>query len=120
MNRVTSICFAVMMVSANSAMAENVQNCDHALIRDTYSIIDSQFTDWRMAEQVQKDTYDKITHDGSTNAVIYGVPVGATYSDFKENIKKYTIQGNHSHRIHSGMSHGRGLGKLAARPIQIV
>jgi hypothetical protein len=64
-----------------------------------------RFKDWRLAKRVTEDTYNKITHNASADAVIYGIPVGASYGDFQENIK------------HSASSHDESLTEAEATNI---
>ena len=43
-----------------------------------------------MASHVDQSTYEKIKTDIGAEGVIYGIPVGANYGNFKENIQSYT------------------------------
>jgi hypothetical protein len=44
--------------------------------------------DVRLAQFVSNSTYDKVKKDYGINVVIYGVPVGASFSDFHERAQK--------------------------------
>ncbi len=79
-----AICETQLQITAVSSF---IKDCDSALVRATYNKIDFQFSDWRLAEKVDEGTYNQIKTDAGANAVIYGVPVGASYSNFQENIK---------------------------------
>src|SRR4051794_40271589 len=86
--KATSLILAVTLVTlfGEQGLAETVLDCDKALVIATYNRTDQQFVDWRMAESVDEATYDAIKHDASASATIYGIPMGATYGDFKQNI----------------------------------
>ena len=76
------------MAALNITVSRSViGDCDSALVRATYNKIDQQYVDWRLAEKVDEGTYNQIKTEAGANAVIYGVPVGASYGDFQENIK---------------------------------
>jgi hypothetical protein len=64
-----------------------IKDCDSALVIATYNKVNYQYEDWRLAEQVDEGTYNQIKANASANAVIYDVPIGASYKDFQENIK---------------------------------
>jgi hypothetical protein len=78
---------AAIAFSLNPAKAEGVKDCDAALVNATYSRVESQFIDWRLAELVDEGSYDSIKTEAGVTGAIYGVPVGANYGQFKENIK---------------------------------
>jgi hypothetical protein len=68
-------------------LAANAEvNCRDALVSDTFSKTTSDQLDWRMASQVTEKEWNEASHNGTLNVVIYGVPVGASYKDFKKNI----------------------------------
>jgi hypothetical protein len=66
------------------ALGENPDKCDAALVVATYNKFQTKHVDWRLATLVTEAEWDKISHDAGVNAVIYGVPVGASYSDFHD------------------------------------
>jgi hypothetical protein len=70
--------------------------CEEALVRATYNHISSDHLDWRLALLVTQSEYDEIKHDAGANAVIYGIPVGATYDDFQKRIRTYQSSTNAS------------------------
>jgi hypothetical protein len=78
-----------LTLSSNPSSAGSPSECNAALIISTYNRIDSSKSDWRMASFVDKDTYDKIKQSVGVSAIIYGIPVGADYNDFEENISNY-------------------------------
>lgn len=61
--------------------------CAEALVVATYDKITSDNLDQRLASLVTSSEYDAVQHAGSANALIYGTPMGANYSDFHENAK---------------------------------
>ena len=76
--------FAIGILFASSLLAQQV--CDSALIKSTYNSFASDQTDWRLATLVSEKDYNEIKQEAGGNAVIYGIPVGASYSDFQKNI----------------------------------
>jgi hypothetical protein len=68
----------------------SASDCDPALVKDTYSSMSAEHVDYRLATFVSEDDYNQAKHDASGSGVIYGVPMGATWSDFQENIHKFT------------------------------
>lgn len=63
-----------------------IEQCNAALIQATYATSEGRFKDYRMAEHVDRGTYDEIKKSAGVSAVIYGVPVGANWDEFKKNI----------------------------------
>lgn len=70
----------------SSAFAAGV--CDAALILSTYNSFSSDHIDWRLATFVSDKEWEQIRHDQGSNAVIYGIPVGETYSDFQNRVRE--------------------------------
>ena len=66
----------------------SVEDCRSVLINATYSKHDSKFLDWRLAESLTQREYDHAKQNASGNAVIYGVPIGANYEDFRKHIQE--------------------------------
>jgi hypothetical protein len=77
----------INLVHAQEAASSIIRSCDGALVKATYNKVDFQYSDWRMADKVDEAAYDQAKKDIGANATIYGVPVGATYGGFQENIK---------------------------------
>jgi hypothetical protein len=82
------LAIALSLTCGNSSFASTIplQQCNATLIQSTYMLTNDQFSDYRLAQQVDQSTYDEIQKSAGVNAVIYGVPVGASYSDFQKNI----------------------------------
>src|SRR5262249_41818821 len=74
-----------------------IVDCDKALVKATYNKIDQQYVDWRLAEKVDEGIYNQIKTEAGVNVVIYGVPVGANYGDFQENIKSMKRENQESY-----------------------
>ena len=70
--------------------------CDAALVMSTYSSFSSDNLDWRLATLITEKDWSQIKHDQGSNAVIYGVPVGETYSDFESRVHEKTSIYNES------------------------
>lgn len=83
--------------------AAEVSACDAALIKSTYNRIESSHLDWRLASMVDRKTYEEIKHTAGASAVIYGIPVGANYDDFRRRAaresSRYAESLTHDHAI---------------------
>ena len=86
---------AAISISGTCARAEGI--CDAALVKATYNLANSVGLDWRLADLISQSTYDQIKHDAGVNAVVYGVPVGANYDDFRQRID--TLKKEHNESI---------------------
>lgn len=75
-----SVCLAV------PAYAEGVRDCDNALIKGTLESNFKYSKDWRLAIHINEDTYNSVKTDVGATGAIYGVPVGANFNEFRENI----------------------------------
>ncbi len=87
---VLSPLLAFLVFSPSTRAAESVAACEGALVKATYNRFSSEHLDWRLASYVNEKTYDEIKHDAGANTVIYGVPVGANYGDFKRRVEEKT------------------------------
>jgi hypothetical protein len=83
MNCSKLVLFSIFVLYATSARAAV---CDSALILSTYNSFSSDHIDWRLATFVSERDWEQIKHDQGSNAVIYGIPVGETYSDFQNRV----------------------------------
>lgn len=77
-----------LCVGSLPTYADSVTDCTPALVMSTYNRLDVSHSDWRVASLVTEDEWEKIKHDAGANATIYGIPMGATYSDFKDRVTK--------------------------------
>jgi hypothetical protein len=96
-NTAIAIFFASLIaVAAPSTLAASLSECNSTLIISTYNKVDVSKSDWRMATFVDKETYSKIKDSAGLSATVYGIPIGADYSQFKENIDRYKTNTNES------------------------
>ena len=64
--------------------------CAEALVMASYSNISVEHSDWRIATYVTENEWNTAQLQAGANAVIYGVPVGASYSDFQQRVREKT------------------------------
>jgi hypothetical protein len=81
---------------ASQAYSQEGSGCSEALVIATYNRTQIEHDDWRLASYVTEYEYNTIKHDAGVNAVIYGVPVGASYSDFQNRVQQRTNSYNES------------------------
>jgi hypothetical protein len=81
--RIMQYAVGALVLYSTSALA-GVDECRSALVLSTYNRSESRFSDARLATYVTEGDYDRVNHGGALSAIIYGVPVGASYSDFQE------------------------------------
>jgi hypothetical protein len=86
MKRATLVLCALVVLFAKGSYAAGI--CDAALILSTYNSFSSDHIDWRLATFVSETEWEQIKHDEGANVVIYGIPVGETYSDFQNQVKE--------------------------------
>jgi hypothetical protein len=85
--RKSSFIAAVLILAVHSAAhADDLGGCDAALIKETYNSFSSDQTDWRLATLVSEKDYNEIKQDAGGTAKIFGVPVGASYSEYQKNV----------------------------------
>ena len=84
----TSVLVLLIPVIVIATTLQAQQPCDAALIKSTYNSFSSDKMDWRLATLVSEKDYNEIKQDAGVNAVIYGVPVGANYSDYQKNVQE--------------------------------
>jgi hypothetical protein len=65
------------------AMPAAAQDCSRALIVSTYREHDELSRDYRMARFVTRQEYEELKKNVSADGVIYGVPVGANYDEYR-------------------------------------
>jgi hypothetical protein len=85
---------AFVLLSTMAGPAHAV--CESALVLSTYNKQLVYNSDWRLADLGDQNAYDQIKHDAGVNAVIYGIPVGTSYSDFKDSISRFRHGHNES------------------------
>jgi len=90
--RSITLAFGISLLSLSNAAAQyssSVKECDSALVMSTYHLQSQDRFDATLAETVTESEYKRIKekHGGGVNVLIYGVPVGANYNQFKDNIR---------------------------------
>src|SRR5665213_1914559 len=94
-----TVLVSVIFSLSNSFAAHASMNCDGALAKDTFSLSERMNVDWRLATLVTKEQYDQRSSAAGANATIYGIPIGASYTDFQSNLQKYYAEHNESMSI---------------------
>ena len=82
MKHVQALLLATAAVCIASSAAHAM--CESALVMSTYNSATDVRSDWRLADLVDRQTYEQIKRDAGANAVIYGIPVGANYGEWKD------------------------------------
>jgi hypothetical protein len=73
--------FLLAIAALSSTAPPALAICEDALIRSTLNT--SLKDDVRLATLVTESVWDEASHNGGANAVLYGIPVGASYGDYK-------------------------------------
>lgn len=94
--KILIVSFLFAIVSINATLAEGVRDCDQALVRSTYSSVSADHLDAHLATLVSQESYNKITEDAKANATIYGIPMGGSWKEFKDNVQKAIASSNSS------------------------
>lgn len=67
------------------AQSNFVEQCGNTLVMDTLLKDEQHSTDWRLSTLVTEDIWEKADKSASGNGSLYGVPIGATWKDYREN-----------------------------------
>jgi hypothetical protein len=67
------------------AGAANAEDCSTVLRFDETKFENSNNYDWRMAESLTRDQWSEISHHANADAIVYGVPLGASWQDYHAN-----------------------------------
>jgi hypothetical protein len=114
---VNRLLLVACLVVASVGQAHGSTECDGALVKSTYSSAASDYVDWRLAIMVSEKEWNDVKKDASANATIYGVPIGATYSDFQKSVRdKQTTYGASLTRSQARNVLWTGLDPNAASP----
>ena len=70
------------------SIAGEFSDCDSALKMSTYSKLDNSHRDARLALQITREEYNKITDSGKANVLLDGFGVGGGYDAFRERVLK--------------------------------
>lgn len=84
------LAIALLLFVTWNAQAQSDESCSDALIVATYSRIDTQGTDYRLAWHVSESAYEEVKRKAGVNATIYGIPVGGNYLQFQKNMREKT------------------------------
>lgn len=63
--------------------------CDGSLVMETIAKTYTEQDNYSLAYLITSENYDEAKHAAGVSAVIYGVPVGANYSDYAKNRSKH-------------------------------
>jgi hypothetical protein len=94
----------VLSMFAPLGFAQGIDQCSDALVLAHLASNDQYQSDFRLAAFVNRNVWEQSSHDGGVNALIYGVPVGASYDDFHKRAEasasgvsqRLTIQQSHN------------------------
>lgn len=84
----TKVYIITAILILGTACFAQESSCDKALVIATYQRFSSNNVDWRLASLVTSDTYDEITHNGTLDTVIYGVPTKGGYNDYHNRVEQ--------------------------------
>lgn len=97
---VVALSLTASLASAQALGTKNYEqrrdDCSEALVMATYNRFDNSNLDWRLATYVTESAYDQVKKSAGANAVIYGTPVGANYSDYQSAAKSKSETYNES------------------------
>ena len=91
--RIPALAFILLLPLAAYA---DVSDCNAALVMSTYNRLETSHTDWRLASLVKESEWNEINQKAGANALIYGVPVGASWSDFQKRVSEKVNSYNES------------------------
>jgi hypothetical protein len=89
------LCVAILSLPI-AAYCQGTGDCTSALVKATYNRLDVSHSDWRIATLITENEWDTASKAGGANAVIYGIPVGASYSDFQNRVREKVNSYNES------------------------
>jgi hypothetical protein len=65
-----------------------VQDCSAALVRATTQSTHQEITDLAIAWSISENVYNEEKAKAGVNAVIKGIPMGANYNQFRQNVRQ--------------------------------
>lgn len=89
--------FVLVISAAWLIPTSSMAACEDALVRSTYQFNNSVKNDWRLATLVTQSVWDEARHNEGVSAIIYGVPIGASYSDYKTRVQNLMQSHNESY-----------------------
>jgi hypothetical protein len=93
------------------------EDCSAALIVSTYRNVSERSFDYRLSQFVSESDYNQLRQNQSGNAVIYGVPVGMNYDEYREASRSMIRQSGESlseHQMENVLWTGLNDNSLAA------
>jgi hypothetical protein len=90
--RIRTVLITLVAIASltSQAYSQDDSGCGEALVIATYNRAQIEHDDWRLASYVTESEYNTIKKDAGASAVIYGVPVGASYSDYQRRVIEKT------------------------------
>ncbi len=79
-------CLVLILVLCSRVFAQG-QDCSKALIQDTYQTTSTNHQLFSLALSVDSRSYEEIKQKAGANAIIYGIPMGGNYDEFRKNVK---------------------------------
>jgi hypothetical protein len=78
--------FSLMFFLGSSEDAQ-AQDCSSVLVLDTMNKTDLSIQNLAIAYSVSEGQWEQLQHNLGLDAVIYGIPIGASYADFQNNVR---------------------------------
>ncbi|RWF64106.1 hypothetical protein [Mesorhizobium sp.] len=79
---VRKLIFTIAIVATWAGPAFS-DDCSDALIVSTYRKNSESSSDWRLSQYVSEDEFKQLQKNAGAKAVVYGVPVSGSYSDYQ-------------------------------------
>lgn len=89
----------VVVYSLPAQAAPTIKDCDKALSQSYLKEASSIKSDWRLSTLVTQEQWSEQKQGANATGAIYGVPIGASYEDFKKNSQKFYSEHNESLNI---------------------
>ena len=83
MRKLLTFLFSSLIIPPASAVAED---CSKVLINDVSASDTFSLENLAIASTLTNESYQKATSKGGLNGTIYGIPIGANYEDFQNNV----------------------------------
>lgn len=78
--------FAAAFLASLSASSPAFAKCEEALVNSTFSALESNDSNWQLAQMVDERTYNSRRSGAGASATIYGIPMGGSYNQFRQNV----------------------------------
>ncbi|MEM8579594.1 MAG: discoidin domain-containing protein [Pseudomonadota bacterium] len=88
--RFTILLSALVVASSAGTAFAQVKDCVDALVVATFQSNSERLKDHRLAEVVTESSYNQAKSKAGASATIYGIPMGANWSDFQKNVSAYS------------------------------